>query len=674
MLRWIENPFLRYDDRKYYRTPCADESQPKKMCGFALVRLILLPLLAAFLGLCATVSRASEGETWRSADDAVFTRSGVWEWTTHRYAAQGALVTQEDGAALEFEFRGAAAVLVLDTLTPPNNFGPPELGALEVWVDGKWVRTLRPRIEDREVVLLRSSGEENKQIRLVHRRDGTGTGVRINGVRMINFPSGDLTFILSGQHNGALVDVRAIVKQDGRKVRDVLLRNWLTGQCRIAALPPGKGYSLELRAAGWITGRVAGISIRSGEECQLPPIYLVRAWDVPVDEFKFPALGQPVVRLAGQSFRARFEAYKTEINAVRVIRRHGPATISRQCLFNEDKAVAFYYHREGVITLPVDTPSGLYDIEVSTVGVQGRATVRSRRSVWVTERFSPEPVFVSFGHLDTWGQGQAEYMAQLAEMANIIAPDMVLVSNEANPAYAAGALYALEVPHVINFGNHRAPEPGTWYGTPTGIVDFGTEFTVLNFGNAWDAGTVEADQLLAKRTSTKIKVINAFEANAPLPDFLDKHGVALIHYAHGPGPVVAKLGATPTLRVGKSNSESFRIIRFKGSTPVAYTYLGHATAPIPFLRGESAPIRATYHPENDGSHSEMTALLENDLAEPIPDARAVFVLPRGVYDVAGGRIEQVVFSDDGIFTVLAVRTDLPAESAVTISVRPAESI
>ena len=97
------------------------------------------------------------------------------------------------------------------------------------------------------------------------------------------------------------------------------------------------------------------------------------------------------------------------------------------------------------------------------------------------------------------------------------------MSNEANPAYAAGALHGLEAPFVINFGNHRGPEPGPWFGEPVGIVDFGTELAVLNFGRAWDTGSADADQLLEARAGARIKVINAFEWNAPVREFFDRH-------------------------------------------------------------------------------------------------------------------------------------------------------
>src|SRR5687767_12482577 len=63
---------------------------------------------------------------WPANDETKFQRTGAWTWASHRYAAEFALVTREDGAALEFTCEARTAVLGLDTLTPPNHYGPPE--------------------------------------------------------------------------------------------------------------------------------------------------------------------------------------------------------------------------------------------------------------------------------------------------------------------------------------------------------------------------------------------------------------------------------------------------------------------------------------------------------------------------------------------------------------------
>lgn len=627
-----------------------------------------LPCLVAIVAL-TNASWLRAGELYWPADDTTkIQRTGTWQRNAHRYAREPALETTEDGAALEFAFTGKGLVLCLDTLTPPNRYGPPELGRLEVFVDGSRLRTIWPRSEAGEVVILRSAERRAHRVRMVHRTDEAGAGCRIRGFRVLDAESGDLAFGISGEHNGALIDVRAIVSRDGAVARDLLLRNWLNGQARIAGLPPGDDYTLELRASGWVTWRKDGVSVTANHETQLPPVYLARAWDIPVDSFKFPAFGRAVVRRAQEGFRARFQARQAEIRGVRVVRQVGPAVISRACRFEDDAAAAYYYHREGTVTLPPDVPPGLYDLEVAIADGNATRSLVSRRCVQVVEQFSADPVFIAFGHLDTWGQEQAEYLDRIVSIANLVAPDMVLISNEANPAYAAGALHGLEMPFVINFGNHRGPEPGAWFADPVGAVDFGRAFTVVNFGRAWDTSAAEADELLAARKETRIRIVNAFEPNAPVREFLDRHRIALIHDAHGPGTTVAKLGATPTLRVGKANSESFRVIRFRNGQAVSATYRGHATAPAPFRRNAPPPVRLRYDPAGPGD-ATFTARWTNDLEEPFADGRAVFVVPPGNYRVEGGRRENAIASDDGRHLVYSVRFDVAAAASGVISLR-----
>ena len=151
-----------------------------------------------------------------------------------------------------------------------------------------------------------------------------------------------------------------------------------------------------------------------------------------------------------------------------------------------------------------------------------------------------------------------------------------------------------------------------------GIIDYGPDLSILNFGDPWHVDLSHADALFASRCETRIKVINAFEHNAPVETFLDKHGVQLIHDGHGPGAKVMEIGATPTVRVGKSNSMSFRVVRFKEGRVVSATYRGDDVAPIPFAREEESPIRVLYDPPNDGTHSKVTATVVNKLEEAFP--------------------------------------------------------
>ncbi len=616
----------------------------------------MTPLTALLLTLAGT--SFSTQESWIAAtDETSVRRSGSWAPARHRYAAAEALASREDGAALEVGFRGRGLSVVFDTLTVPS-YGKPELGLVDVSIDDGEPRTVLPRAAADEVVLARGLRDGDHRVRLVHRRSDDGIGVRILGFRVLPQDSGDLAFVVTGESNGQLVDVRAVLAREGRTVRDTLLRNWMTGEGRLAGLPAGEGYSLEVRASGWKTLRREGITIRADEETRLVPIHLPREWDVPDGAVRFPAPGRPSVARPGGTFRFRLQAYQAEVGEVKVVRRRGPAVVSRVCRFQEDPAAAYYYFKEGIVTLPADLPPGLYDLEAAV----GNARRVSPRSIMVVTDFPRDPVFLGVGHLDTWGQNQAEYLERVADLANLLAPDMVLVSNEVNAAYVAGALHRLEMPFVINFGNHQVHGHERWFGDPVGVVDFGPGLSILNFGREWAGGCADADALLAARAKVPVKVVNAFEHDAPVAEFLDRHRVQLLHDGHGPGARVMTLGATPTLRVVKPDSESFRVIRFKDGRPVSFTYRGEKEAAIPFPRKSETPVRVRI----DGT----TAWWTNDLAEDFANGRLVFVLPKGTYRADGGRVESAVESDDGKYVLLTVRVDLAAKSTGSVKVGP----
>ena len=279
---------------------------------------------------------------------------------------------------------------------------------------------------------------------------------------------------------------------------------------------------------------------------------------------------------------------------------------------------------------------------------------------------------MTFGHLDTQGQYQAEYERRLAEIANLIAPDMVLISNAVNPAYISGSHLVLEMPYVITFGNHQFYGHEKWYGDQVGITDYGPDLCILNFGHPWHVDLSQADALLSSRAQAKIKIINAFEHNAPVETFLDRHKIKLIHDAHGPGEKVMTIGTTPTTRVGKINSSSFRVVRFKDGHVASATYRGDAVAPIPFDRVGPSPLEVAYDPGNDGIHDRVTATVTNMLEDAFPDCRVTFVLPAGAYAVDGGRLETMITSDNEKYTVLTVRVDVPAEGTARATAQKKE--
>ena len=110
------------------------------------------------------------------------------------------------------------------------------------------------------------------------------------------------------------------------------------------------------------------------------------------------------------------------------------------------------------------------------------------------------------------------------------------------------------------------------------------------------------------------------------------------------------------------------MIRFRDCRVVSATYQGDPQAPIPFPRGDRPPVRLVYDAPNDGGQRSVTATLTNELLDPLPDCRAVFVVPQGEVHVQGGRLESVIDSDDGALRVVTIRCDLPAAGKVRVTV------
>ena len=593
-------------------------------------------------------------------------RSGNWQESRFRFAQTASLQTSEQGAALEFTFAGSGVAVRLGGHNVPA-YGPPNLGQLVVTIDGKAERVLQPRGLPREIVLANHLPAEKHTVRIEHRQDGAMRGCRIESLRSWRDARGEIRFHVSGDANAHLVDCRAVLRHGDTVVRSALVRNWMTGQCALTGLPAGDDYTLEIQAVGWQTTRTKRFHITADQPTDLAPIYLRRDPATTSQRFRFPRLNQPAIRQPGEVFRARFLGFDTQIDEVKLTRQVGSTLISRVIRFAEDHAAAYYYDREIIATLPDDMPSGLYDLTVEVTGGRRTGLCRSPRSVQVVKSYPTDPVFVTFGHLDTSAQYQAEYLQQLVGVINTLAPDLVLCSNACNPAYVAGALAGLEMPLVINFGNHQFPGHEAWFGDPVGLIDCGPHVSVLNFGYPWHIDKSKATALLASRRDTAIRVINAFESNAPLP-LLDAHRVRMIHDAHGIGKKVSDLGATPTRRIGKSNSESFRMVRFRNNRVASCTYNGHETAPIPFPRNTASPLRVAFQHANDGTAAHNTATVTNQLAEPYPNCRVTFVLPAGQYDAVGGLVESQIASDNGLLHVLIIRVDLPAQGVATVAV------
>jgi hypothetical protein len=155
-------------------------------------------------------------------------------------------------------------------------------------------------------------------------------------------------------------------------------------------------------------------------------------------------------------------------------------------------------------------------------------------------------VLVACAHCNTWGTEPAEWLACRTGWINAQRPHALLLANEVNPCYVAGALAGTDCPWVITDGNHRQAAFADW-GTnshrdlrvgPARILTAGMGVS----GDAW------GDVLAGFGDEDRLRIICAYEPFAP-PELLRRVGVRLYFYGHNlKRPPYWTLGETIFLR------------------------------------------------------------------------------------------------------------------------------
>ena len=600
---------------------------------------------------------------WTSATENSVITQGNWTVDRFRFADASHRYTTEDQSSLKWTFDGSSIAIRLagqNTSSYPGT-GLPSHGKLSVYIDGVLTKVVYPAQEGREFTAATNLSSGLHELLLVHTSTPSAKGVRVERFLTSSQPVGVFNFNVTGELQEYLNDVRCIISKNGQVVRSTVSRNWMTGKCSFC-LPAGQEFEIRIEAIGWDPQTIKTPIIKTNQANTSAPVYLRRNLRTQQYRFRSPRLNNQAIRRPGEQFTARFLGFDAKINEVRIRRQNGDAIFSRVLAYTEDAEKAFYYDRQVDITLPEDTPPGIYDLEIDIVGGRRTSTCRSPSSVAIVKDYPKSPRFITFGHLDTSGQFQAEYVQRMATMANIIGADMVLASNSVNAAYLSGALSTLQIPYLINFGNHQVFGHHRWYGPDLGGVSYGPHLFVLNYGLPWHEPIAPVIALLKKHREASIKVINAFEHNAP-DEVLDEFRIALIHDAHGPGDKLMEMGSTPTQRVGKSNSESFRLVEFHDGKVINATYNKHPTAPIPFTRDEQPPLRVQMM-------SPTKAIIINEYKQAFTKAKLTFLVPRGNYVPTQGIIKSSSLSDDGQFTEVIVEIDVEAAATSSVTLTP----
>ena len=106
------------------------------------------------------------------------------------------LRTSENRARLVLSFEGTGFSIRLGGHNVPA-YGPPNLGRLDITIDGHFARTIRPMGPPRELVVAEGLEKGRHEIRIPPRPNGEKSGCRIAGFRTWKKPPGPLHFRLS---------------------------------------------------------------------------------------------------------------------------------------------------------------------------------------------------------------------------------------------------------------------------------------------------------------------------------------------------------------------------------------------------------------------------------------------------------------------------------------------
>ena len=639
------------------------------------LRTSLLAIVASIALLTYSINAAERPATptptawsWISATNGAGVKKvGSWQDDQFRNARSAHLKSYQDGDELTIPFSGTAIGIRLAGQNTPeySGQGGASQGLLVCSIDGSVAKTIHSTHAGREHILALGLKPGDHILKIRHASVNNQTGCRIDGFWALPAATGSVTFQLTGERSQFLTDCRLIVIQGDKIIRSTITRNWISGTCSLL-LPTGRDYRVAIQASGWQTVSSSAFDISANNETTLTMPFLKRTASTISYHFRYPSINNQAIRTRGSSFRARFLGFNATIKSVRIKRKIGYKTISRLLEFREISDRADYYDREVEVTIPADIPIGIYDLEIAIVGSGRTGVAKSPRSVAVIASYTKNPRLVSWGHLDTSGQHQAEYLQRLCTMANIIAPDMVLASNCVNPAYISGAMAALQSPYMVNFGNHQMPGHKHWYGADIQIVPLTPQINVLNYAIPWFHGTEAASGLFNRYPDSTYNIINGFESNAPI-EFFNQHKVRLIHDAHGLGSKAMIIDGTQTQRVGKTNSNSFRVIQFKDGKVESCTYNDHPTAAIPFGRTQVMPLRIKQTVDND----TYTATVTNELKMDFKGATIRFLVPATpTYRTAAGKITSTAISDDKTLREIVVTIDIPQESTFSINLSP----
>lgn len=478
--------------------------------------------------------------------------------------------------------------------------------------------------------------------------------------------------ITSDEYSELLTDVRADLIAGGKVLRSEYVRNPVNSTFELLDVAPGR-YQLRFTANGWATRATAPFTVsRPGQKVDVGVICLsfdqelVQYWS----DFSISARFRRTFNVTpGSAFQMQMEI-SGKLKSARLVSRLKtivlPFEDSRQVPMGASHSPIHFF----TFYVPSDTPHDMYSLETTIENSWGTNTTRRPQTVCVREALPPLFAVAGVGHMHTWGQQTSEYLARVAETAQLAGARALLISNEVNAAYIAGALKDLRIPYSITSGNHTMSRWDNFYPQRCEAFDDGP-MRIVTFGDDPTYSWEEPRHLLEAREDASARILLCYEAYAPL-ELIHSAKVDMLFDGHSFEDHPDRDQFQPsTLHMRPPDQESIRWIPmgYDGLAPSVSTTKDVPSFQIP-RRGQS-PLRVEFSAENSGAANALTARITNETGIHFPNARVRFVLKAGEYAVSGAKILQAFRSDDGKISVVDVEIDVNPRSTVEATARRA---
>ena len=476
--------------------------------------------------------------------------------------------------------------------------------------------------------------------------------------------------ITTNGYSETLTDVRAEVMAGDRIVQTRYVRNPINGRFVLLGLEPGT-YRLRLVADAYKPFVTDSFTIeRRGEKIDLGVIALDFDWDLRGWDRHVPRRGHTVSVQPGASFAMRVRT-PNEPTSMKLISPYLtidlPITAARRVReFGGYSPTTIWEIELGV---PEGVPFDMYDLRCT-------CSIRERpfEDTWLQAVCVREPLPESFhlggvGHMNTWGQQTADYLGKVAETIELAGARTMLVANEVNAPYIAGALRALRIPYLVTPGNHTMGRWDDFFGPRIAASDDGP-MRFVTFGDRPSESWLEADALIGARPDATARVLVCYEGYAPA-ELIRQREVDLLFDGHSSGVHPDLPPRTFHMRPPDQQAVRWVPMDHRGVSPLAQSAKDVTSFRVP--REGPSPLRIVFGSPNDGSADRMAATVINETDVTFPAARARFVMRGGMYTVRGAHVVQNFASDNGAARVIDVRFTSPAQGEVELTVEPVTS-